>query len=39
MEVCEELRKRKVDIYGLQEVRWKNEGTRFLGVLGRRYKL
>ena len=39
MEVCEELRKRKVDVCGLQEVRWKNEGTRFLGVFGRRYKL
>ena len=23
----------------LQEVRWKNEGTRFLGVFRRRYKL
>ena len=23
----------------IQEVRWKNEGTRFLGVFGRRYKL
>ena len=27
VEVCEELRKRKVDVCGLQEVRWKNEGT------------
>ena len=24
---------------GLQEVRWKNEGTQFLGVFGQRYKL
>ena len=39
MEVCEELRKRKVDVCGLQEVRWKNEGTRFLGVFRQRYKL
>ena len=39
MEVCEELRKRKVDVCGLQEVRWKNEGTRFFGIFGRSYKL
>ena len=39
MEVCEELRKRKVGVCGLQEVRWKNEGTRFLGVFGRKYRL
>ena len=38
-EVCEELRKRKVDICCLQEVRWRGEGARFLGVKGRRYKL
>ena len=25
MEVCEELRKRKVDVCGLQKVRWKNK--------------
>ena len=36
---CEKLRKRKVDVCGLQEVRWKNEGTRFLEVFGQRYKL
>ena len=30
VEVCEGLRKRKVDVCGLQEVRWKNKGTRFL---------
>ena len=35
MEICEELRKRKVNVSGLQEVRWKNEGTRFLGAFGR----
>ena len=34
VEVCEELRKRKVDVYGLQKVRWKNEGTRFLVFFG-----
>ena len=39
MKVCEELRKRKVDVCDLQEVRWKNEGPRFLGVFGQRYKL
>ena len=39
MEVCKELRKRKVGVCGLQEIRWKNEGTRFLGVFERRYKL
>ena len=37
-EVREELRKRKVDVCGLQEVRWKNKGTRFLAVVGWRYK-
>ena len=39
MEVCEELGKRKVDACGLQEVRWKNKGTRFFRVFGRSYKL
>ena len=39
MEVCEELRKRKVDVCGLQVIRWKNESTRVLGILRRRYKL
>ena len=38
-EVSEELRKRKVDVYCLQEVRWRGEGARFFGVKGRRYKL
>ena len=28
-EVCEELRKRQVDVCCLQEVRWKGEGARF----------
>ena len=38
-EVCEELRKRKVDECCLQEVRWRGEGARFIGVKQRRYKL
>ena len=38
-EVCEELRKRKVDVCCLQEVRWRGKGTRFIGVKGRRYQL
>ena len=36
--VCEELRKRKVDVCCLQEVRWRGEGARFFGVK-ERYKL
>ena len=38
-EVCEELRKRRVDVCCIQEVRWKGEGARFVGTLRRRYKL
>ena len=38
-EVYEELRKRKVDVCCLQEVRWKGEEARFFGVKGRRNKL
>ena len=38
-EVCEELRKRKVDVCFLQEVRWRGEEAGFFGVKGRRYKL
>ncbi|XP_068738387.1 uncharacterized protein [Montipora capricornis] len=37
-EVCEELRKR-MDVCCLQEVRWRVQGARFIGVKGRRYKL
>ena len=37
--MCEELRKRKVDVCCLQEVRWRGEGARFFSVKGRRYKL
>ena len=38
-EVCKELRKRKVDVCCLQEVKWRGEGACFFGVKGRRYKL
>ena len=37
-EVCEELRKRKVDVCCLQEVRRRGEGARFLGIKGKRYR-
>ena len=38
-EVCEELRKRKIDVCSIQEVRWKGQVTRFVGTVGQRYKL
>ena len=38
-EVCEELRKRMNDVSCLQEVRWRGQGARMLGVNGRRHKL
>ena len=38
-EICEELRKRNVDVCCLQEVRWRGQGARFVGVKNRRYKL
>ena len=31
-EVAEKLRKKKVDIYGLQEIQWKNQRACFTGV-------
>ena len=37
--MCENMRKRMVDVCSLQEVRWRGEGARFSGVKGRRYKL
>jgi hypothetical protein len=37
-EVGDELWKRRVDICGLQETRWKGESARFVGAKGRRYK-
>ena len=36
-EVCEELRKRRMDVCCLQEVRWRGQGAQFVGVKGRRY--
>ena len=33
-EVCEELRKRKIDVCCMHEVRWKGQGARFVGTLG-----
>ena len=37
--MCEKLRKRKVDVCCIQEVRWKGQGARFVDTSGRRYKL
>ena len=37
--MCEELRKRKVDVCCIQEVRWKGQGAHFVGTSGRRYKM
>ena len=37
--MCEELRKRKVDLCCLHEVKRRGKGARFFGVNGRRYKL
>ena len=38
-EVCEQLRKGRVDVCCMQEVRWKGQGARFVGTWGQRYKL
>ena len=38
-EVCEELRKRQVDVCCQQGVRRRGEGAHFFGVKGKRYKL
>ena len=38
-EVCEEVRKRKVDVCCIQEVRWKGQGARFVGTSGQRDNL
>ena len=35
----EELRKRRVDMCCIQEVKWKSQVARFVGTSGRRYKL
>ena len=37
--MCEQLRKGKVDMCCLQEVKWRGQGARFVGCRGRRYKL
>ena len=37
--MCEELRKRRMDVCCLQEVRWRGQGAWFLGMKGRRSKL
>ena len=38
-EVCEELRKRMIDVYCLLEVRWRGQGSRMLGMNGWRCKM
>ena len=38
-EVCEEPRKRMIDVCCLQEVRWSGQGARMLEMKGRRDKL
>ena len=37
--VCDELRKRMINVCCLQEVRWRGQGTRMLVMNGWRYKL
>ena len=38
-EVCEELKKRRVDVRYAQEVRWKGQGARLVGTSKHSYKL
>ena len=38
-EVCEELRKRMIDVCCLLEVGWRVQCARMLGMKGRRYSL
>ena len=38
-DVCEQLRKREVDMCCLQEPRWRGQGARFIGCRDKRYKL
>ena len=38
-EVCEELRKRMIDVCCSQEVRWRGQGARMQWMKGWRYKL
>ena len=35
--VCEELGKMMIDVCCLQEMRWRGQGARMLGMKGRRY--
>ena len=37
--MSEELRKRRVDVCYMQEVRWKGQGAGFVGTLGQSYRL
>ena len=37
--VCEELRKRMIDVCCFQEVRWRGQGARMLGIKGMRYRM
>ena len=39
MELCKELLKKEVGIYCIQEVKWRGMGSKFVGSLGRRFKL
>ena len=39
VEVCEELRKKIIDVCCMQEVRWKGQKVCFVDTLGQRYKL
>ena len=36
-EVCEQLRKKEVDMCCLQDVRWRGQGAQFVGIRRRRY--
>ena len=38
-QVCEELRKRMIDVCCLQAVRWRGQGARMLGMKRSRYRL
>ena len=39
LEICDELWRGNLDLYCLQEVRWRGCGARLIGLQGRRYKL
>ena len=39
MELCKELLRREVGVCCIQEVKWRGMGSKFLGSLGRRFKL